>query len=75
MFGVCMRFSVFVLSCVYVAPCDGPVTRPRSPTVCDMFKRMKEKPRHPYKGIRGTDQKKDYYYLPICLCAVKLARK
>jgi hypothetical protein len=23
-----------------------------------MIKRMKEKPRHPYKGIRGEDKKK-----------------
>jgi hypothetical protein len=50
---LCLRCPVF-----RQRPCDGPVTRSRSPTVCEMIKRTKEKPRHPYKGIRETDEKK-----------------
>jgi hypothetical protein len=58
MFGVCMRFSLFVLC---VAALRRPITRPMTPTGCEMIKRMKEKPRHPYEDIREERIKKVKY--------------
>jgi hypothetical protein len=42
MFDVCVRFSVF-----RQRPCDELITRPRSPTVCKMIKKLGNQPYAP----------------------------
>jgi hypothetical protein len=52
MFGVCMRlFCVCVVLCL--APCDGLITRPRSPTVCEeMIMELNKRP-GPWMGWKS----------------------
>jgi hypothetical protein len=50
-------------------PCDGPTTRPRSPTDCVQIQRENEKPRTPSEhGIRGKDIKNQFSMRENCLC-------
>jgi hypothetical protein len=47
MFDVCVRFSVFVLSCVQVEALRRADHRPTSPTVCKMIKKLRNQPYAP----------------------------